>query len=123
MTAHQLLAAARKLTRHGADRLKPFGLTWPQYQVLRAVAQHAGAIAVGKAARELEISKTTVTTVADQLERAGWIARERPQTDRRVVILRLTEKGQRIHEIIRQVDPSLDEAAKKLVARNGTYRA
>lgn len=45
--------------------------------------------------QHLQLSPSTLTSLADRLERDGYIDRQRHPTDRRTVVLALTPKGRR----------------------------
>jgi DNA-binding MarR family transcriptional regulator len=75
--------------------LKPYGLSEPQYNVLR-ILRGAGAPGLPcRAVAERMITRLPdITRLLDRLEKAGWIARERSSRDRRVVNVVLLEKGE-----------------------------
>ncbi len=100
-----------------------YGLTMPQYMLLLA-AMYGDATTLGGLADELNCSRGNLTGVADRLERDGWLVRERSTEDRRVVNIRLTEKGTRVWEIKRELAKELQEVAKvwNLDERNLLYR-
>lgn len=87
-----------------------YGLTMPQYQLLLA-AMYGEASTLGSLADELHCSRGNLTGVADRLERDGWLVRERSQEDRRVVNIRLTEKGTKVWEVQRELSKELAELA------------
>ncbi|AMK19851.1 MULTISPECIES: MarR family winged helix-turn-helix transcriptional regulator [Sphingobium] len=68
-------------------------------------------------ARRLEIGKATIGQTLTRLERAGVIERRRVQSDRRVVMVHLTEKGRSLREPLRgatvQQTDALEEALGK----------
>src|SRR5947199_7711173 len=72
------------------------GLTPSQYNVLRILRGE------GKPLPILEVAGRTVTVVpgitglVDRLERAGFVRRERCETDRRVIYVALTERGKKV---------------------------
>lgn len=94
----------RFLSRH-------YGLTMPQYSLLLA-AMYGDATTLGGLADELNCSRGNLTGVADRLERDGWLVRERSAEDRRVVNIRLTEKGTKVWEIKRELAKEMAELAK-----------
>jgi len=51
---------------------------------------------MGELARRGGITEKTITGIVDRLERSGLVQRERGEQDRRVVLARLTRKGQAI---------------------------
>ncbi|MFZ5815443.1 MAG: MarR family winged helix-turn-helix transcriptional regulator [Bacillota bacterium] len=90
---------------------RKYGLTMPQYQLLLA-AQYGDATTLGSLADELNCSRGNLTGVADRLERDGWLVRERSTEDRRVVNIRLTEKGEKVWEIKGELAKEMAEIAK-----------
>lgn len=88
-----------------------YGLTMPQYMLLLA-AMYGDATTLGGLADELNCSRGNLTGVADRLERDGWLVRERSTEDRRVVNIRLTEKGTKVWEIKAELAKELQELAK-----------
>lgn len=90
---------------------RKYGLTMPQYQLLLA-AMYGDTTTLGSLADELNCSRGNLTGVADRLERDGWLVRERSTEDRRVVNIRLTEKGAKVWEIKRELAKELAEMAK-----------
>lgn len=79
-----------------------YGLTKPQYELLLAASDHAE-ITLGGLSDYLNCSRGNVTGIVDRLERDEWLVRERSNDDRRVISVRLTEKGHRIQEIRREL--------------------
>jgi DNA-binding MarR family transcriptional regulator len=49
-------------------------------------------IPIRELAKRTSLGKSTLTSMLDRLEEAGYIARERSETDRRVVLVRRTDK-------------------------------
>jgi len=90
---------------------RKYGLTMPQYQLLLA-AMYGDATTLGSLADELNCSRGNLTGVADRLERDGWLVRERSTEDRRVVNIRLTDKGTKVWEIKGEVAKEMAEIAK-----------
>jgi DNA-binding MarR family transcriptional regulator len=90
---------------------RKYGLTMPQYHLLLA-AMYGDATTLGSLADELNCSRGNLTGVADRLERDGWLVRERSTADRRVVNIRLTEKGSKVWEIQRELAKELAEIAR-----------
>ena len=87
-----------RATQHLARK----GLTFSQYGVLDMLF-HFGPLRLGQIAEKILKSEGNMTTVVDNLERAGLVKRERSIEDRRVVTVSLTEKGcQLISEVLPQ---------------------
>jgi DNA-binding MarR family transcriptional regulator len=83
----------------------------PQYLLLLA-AMYGEATTLGSLADELNCSRGNLTGVADRLDCGGWLVGERSTEDRRVVNLRLPEKGQKVWEIKGELAKELAEIAK-----------
>lgn len=56
----------------------------------------------GDLAERLRLEKSTVSRLAEKLERLGWVAREQDQLDRRVVRLDLTDSGRRLVDQLKE---------------------
>jgi len=81
----------------------PNGLTITQFGVLEAL-HHIGPLCQGELAEKLLRSGGNLTLVVDNLEKAGYVARERDPADRRFVVVKLTDTGTRfIGEIFPRV--------------------
>ena len=102
---HEMLAA------EFAELFREHGITQPQFNVLRILR---GAGKAGATCRtigdELLNRVPDVTRLIDRMESAGLVVRERSDTDRRVVRVRLTPKGRRLCD-------SLDEPVLDLHRR------
>ncbi len=70
----------------------PAGLTVTQFGVLESL-HHIGPLCQGELAEKLLRSGGNLTLVVDNLEKAGYVARERDPADRRFVVVKLTDKG------------------------------
>lgn len=88
-----------------------YGLTMPQYMLLLA-AMYGDATTLGGLADELNCSRGNLTGVADRLERDGWLVRERSTEDRRVVNIRLTDKGTRVWEIKQELAKEMADLSR-----------
>jgi MarR family 2-MHQ and catechol resistance regulon transcriptional repressor len=67
-------------------------LTASQFAVLEAL-YHIGSMTQGEVSSKLLKSTSNLTTVIDNLERDGYVRRERDAEDRRVIHVHLTEAG------------------------------
>ena len=67
-------------------------LTYSQFAVLEAL-YHLGSLTQGEVGSKILKSTSNITTVIDNLERAGLVRRERDEKDRRVIHIHLTEAG------------------------------
>ncbi len=74
--------------------LRQFGLTLPQYSLMRIVGKsESGSLEMNEIAKELLVTLANVTVIADNLEKRGYLKRVRGVRDRRVVRVELTPVG------------------------------
>src|ERR1700758_2820331 len=83
--------AARVLTQHYEEALRPLGLKGTQFTLLQALSM-TGEVSQGKLGEILGIDSTTLTRTLAIMERHGWIA-SRSGEDRRERLLSLTKVG------------------------------
>ena len=90
------------------------GLSGPQYNVLRILR---GAGEVGLPCLEIAGQMITrmpdITRLVDRLETAGFVERARTESDRRVVLVKITSAG---NELLARLDQPVRELHKKLMA-------
>lgn len=73
----------------------------------------------------INVPMSTATGIVDRLVRKGYIARERSETDRRIVVLRLTDEGLRliqnlkdlIYKYLDMILTDLTDEEKQFLAR------
>ena len=92
-----ILRTASELS-HASDKfLREFGISQPQYNVLRILR---GAGAEGLCRNEISARMVTATPdmsrLLDRMERSGWITRERGENDRRQVSTFITDSGRKL---------------------------
>ncbi|MET0400200.1 MAG: MarR family transcriptional regulator [Longimicrobiaceae bacterium] len=106
-----VLRTSAVLVGEMVEVLRPYGLTQPQYNVLR-ILRGAGAegLASGEVGERMVSREPDVTRLLDRMEARGLVARRRGSPDRRVVTVRLTDDG------LRLVD-ALDEPVQAMHAR------
>lgn len=75
--------------------VKNYGLTGPQLLIIKKL-QSWGGMTVSELAREINVSQSTVTSILDRLERYGYVLRSRSETDRRRVIVNISERGKAV---------------------------
>jgi DNA-binding MarR family transcriptional regulator len=88
-------------------------LSVPRARLLAAVgdAEHspAGRVRMGDLSSALRVTARNITTIVDALEREGLLARKADPTDRRAILLELTEKGRAHVEHIHALQRDLAE--------------
>lgn len=90
-----MLVSLRKITQaislHSRDLSRRYGLTGPQLIILNEIASH-DTLSVTELARSISLSQATVTDVLNRLEKRGLIERTRDASDRRRVMIRITDE-------------------------------
>lgn len=97
--------AAQQISRRAREKLAPWGVTPPQYAVLKVLWDQDGQSGAAIGAR-LVIDSATITGVIDRLEVAGLLDRRADGDDRRVHRLFLTARG---HDLQEPLDAAMDQ--------------
>ena len=84
--------ASRLVLRDTATMLEPYGVTVPQYFVLRELWQEPGATQ-RELAQRVGVAEPAMVATLDALETLGLVVRERSTRDRRKTHVTLTERG------------------------------
>ncbi len=95
-----LYTESRRVTKQVAREL---GLTGPQLTVIKLL-ETFGDLSLSSLSERIRAQNSTVTGIIDRMEREGLVVRERSTSDRRVVYIKLTEKGSEMAKTI-QVEP------------------
>lgn len=100
--------------RQFAASLVPFGLTLQQYFTLVAI-NRAGECTMGMLASQTHHSLGTMTGIVDRLVRQEMVARRSHATDRRIVLVQLTEQGTETLALVEEMrQGQLDAALTKM---------
>ena len=108
-----LYACARKVMNLYTPVLKPLGLTYTQY-VTFMVLWEKEKVTVGELGKELHLDAGTLTPLLKNLEKQGYVTRERSKEDERVTFVCITEKGDALKEQCKDVPMKLNMACIKL---------
>lgn len=87
----KLMRAADSVTTR-VHAVLPEGLTISQFGALETLL-HRGPLCQSELASKLLMSGGNITLVVNNLEKAGWISRQRDDADRRFITVSLTEAG------------------------------
>jgi MarR family 2-MHQ and catechol resistance regulon transcriptional repressor len=90
-----LIRASDSLVSKASTQLEQSGMTLGQFAVLEAL-HHLGPMCQHTLAKKLLRSGGNITLVVDNLEKRGWVRRERQKDDRRMIQIHLTPKGARL---------------------------
>ena len=120
---YQLAVASSRVSKAFADRYRAeFGLTIPEWRVLAHLAQ-LDQVSVREIQARVDMDKSKVSRAAARLEAAGLIEKRENPEDRRLLDMRLTEKGQ---DLIARIVPIADayqaEVLAKLAAEAPAFR-
>ena len=95
-TTIYLYTESRRLTKALARRAS---LTGPQLTVLKLL-EEVGHLSLSDLSERIRAQNSTVTGIIDRMERDELVVRERLASDRRVVLIRLTQRGEAIARAI-----------------------
>lgn len=120
---YQLAVASSRVSKAFADRYRAeFGLTIPEWRVLAHLAQ-SDQVSVREIQARVDMDKSKVSRAAARLEAAGLIEKRENPDDRRLLDMRLTEKGR---DLIARIVPIADayqaEVLAKLAAEGPAFR-
>lgn len=103
MRAQQLVLARLEAA------LKPLGITFARYEVLRLLSfSHSGALPLSKIGQRLMVHPTSVTNAIDRLVAQGLVSRQVDGVDRRRVLASLTPDGEAVLEAATKALVDLD---------------
>jgi len=101
----------------GRDILKDFDITTPQFNALLHLADDDGNMTIGELGNRMYLASSTATDLIDRMERNGLVERVRDTNDRRVIRLRIKDKGyQMFDEVIENRKVYLNRILKQVPA-------
>ena len=113
---YQLAVAAGRVSRAFSDRYRAeFGLSIPEWRVLAHLST-ADAVSIREIHARVDMDKSKVSRAAARLEQAGLIEKRENPEDRRLLDMRLTEKG---HALVARIVPIADAFQVELLAQLG----
>lgn len=91
-----LYSASLAMTRLYQSRLKPMGLTYPQYVVMVALWER-DCVTVSEVGQRVQLDSGTLSQLLKRLEKGGFLHRERDAgRDERRVLISLTTQGREL---------------------------
>jgi DNA-binding MarR family transcriptional regulator len=102
---HYLMWVAR---RQLTQALQPFGLTFPQFIVLAALAAYQQTCSMRDLTNVIFEDPPTMTGIVDRLVKMGFVERSRSEQDRRVVLVQITPAGT---DLIKKIDKEMIQDA------------
>ncbi len=94
-----LREVAATVRQRGRRALSGLGITPPQFDALIQL-KRGGEMTMGDLCTRLHLASSTVTDLIDRMERGGLAQRFRDASDRRVVRLRVTQRGLDVIEAV-----------------------
>jgi DNA-binding MarR family transcriptional regulator len=101
----ELRKIIQAIDRNSKSLMRRVGLTMPQLIILHYICRQTEA-SVGVIAMNNSLSDATVTGILERLERRGLIAKRKSTSDRRRVLVKITETGK---EMIKKAPPAMQE--------------
>jgi MarR family transcriptional regulator, 2-MHQ and catechol-resistance regulon repressor len=101
--AMNLVLTADLLEKRIASLLLPFDLSPATGLVLSILADSEEPVSPNNIADRLIISRASVTSLLDSLEKRGYVTRQPHPTDRRMILVELTETGRQVADRFRPV--------------------
>ena len=115
--AHQIMMLGWLERRHFAQELSSYSLTVPQFFTLVTIHRFEKGCTMGMLADETHQCSATMTGIIDRLLKVKLVERARDESDRRLVLVKLTEAGRailqralderlaRLRAVMQQLDP------------------
>jgi len=105
----QVLITLRRIIRgidlHSRTLVRDYGLTAPQLILMEELAR-LSEVSMGDLAKGVNLSHATVTDVVVRLEKRGFVKRSGSESDKRRVLVRITDLGL---EILKNAPPLLEK--------------
>jgi DNA-binding MarR family transcriptional regulator len=93
------------------DQIKVYGFTTSQYNTLLEINK-AGSLTMNELSDKMNLNTSTMTRILDNLVRDKYISRDKDESDRRIVVVSLTESGR---EVAAKLSISVNEYYKKII--------
>lgn len=87
------------IRRKGREILADFDITVPQFTALQILI-NKGNMTIGELSQKMDLACSTITDLIDRMEKSKLVVRQRDENDRRVVRIKVLDKG---YDILEQV--------------------
>jgi len=101
--AMNLALTADLLINNISQLLQPFNLTPASGLVLSMLADSEEPLSPHEIAKRLIVSRATITGLVDSLERRAFVNRRPHPTDRRMLLVEITDKGRQVADEFRPI--------------------
>ena len=92
-----LYQVTNRRNRDFAAPLEALGLTPPLWRAMSTINRLGGCL-MSELSEFTTVDRTTLTRVVDQLVKSGWVARGASASDRRQVVVSLTDEGHAVFD-------------------------
>lgn len=106
-----MVSGGNSLLREANRLFRPYGVTAAFFNVLNLLVDAPDGLRPGELTHALVVDPSSTTYVLDQMEKRGWIKREREPSDRRAHRILIGAAGKRLHA---QVSPLYHAALKEM---------
>ena len=103
----------RELRCVGSERMVRLGLSMSHWHILSMLDRH-GEVPMSRLAELLDVSMSNATGIVDRMEERGFVERVRVPDDRRLVLVRVTDRGR---EILNEIEVLRDEMLTRVLER------
>lgn len=108
-----VIRAAESYKRVFSAIFKKYGLSFPQYNILRVLdASERGQSRITEVSRIMLVPGANMTGLAKRLEKGGFIQRQADETDERATLLVITPKGKRT---LKRIEKERDEGLRRML--------
>lgn len=108
-----VIRAAESYKRVFSSIFKKYGLSFPQYNILRVLdASDRGQSRITEVSRIMLVPGANMTGLAKRLERGGFILRKADEKDERATLLVITPKGK---STLKRIEKERDEGLKRML--------
>jgi MarR family 2-MHQ and catechol resistance regulon transcriptional repressor len=117
-----IVRAAENFKRTHSAIFKQYGLSFPQYNILRVLeSSHRGQNKISTVGKIMLVPGANMTGLAKRLEQKGFIVRRPDPSDERVTLLQITPKGKKtLARIKDQKDAVIDHILQDFTLNDKT---
>lgn len=101
----------RELRCVGSERMVRLGLSMSHWHIISMLDRH-GEMPMSRLADLLDVSMSNATGIVDRMEERGLVERVRVPDDRRLVLVRVTDRGR---EILSEIEVFRDEMLTRVL--------
>lgn len=122
---YQLAVLAGRVSRDFSAVYKErYGIGVAEWRVVAHLSQTSQTVSVREICDRVELEKSKVSRAVTRLQTRGWVAKQTNEEDRRLVELKLTEKGQKMIDEMAELATAFEQALMGQLPDQGkTFRA